>query len=369
MHELHKDKFVNLYANLMALVANSNEKGFFYKDVVKDDQTYRIFNYHIPRTKAWEQADALNCRGTMFNITDGNVVLTALPMPKFFNWQENQFSRVEESEIHKLYPKLDGSLMSSFMHKGELWIKSKTEMNKDLSVRAMYWLKERPFLYEQVKTFTQHKLTVDFEFTGPSNSHIVQYDEDKLTILMLRSQTGGDFVMGDELNKDMVKFYPNEWDTSWAVNTLAEGDDVSSVIHTIPNGDEGYVALTKDRQLVKVKSDWYTSQHLTLGDTSNNRLWSCVLAGSSDDAKALLIQKNLMTDDILQRLIALEEKYNRLLVEWDGLQKIMPQMMHLDKKSFVMQIKEQYPDWMPLAILMFENKPVDVDTYIAKKFS
>lgn len=366
---MKENKLVQLYNNLMQLVANSDEKGFFYKDICKDDQIYRVFNYHIPRTKAWDQADALNCRGTMFNITDGKAELVALPMPKFFNWKENKFSNVEESDIVKLYPKLDGSLMSSMLHKGELWIKSKTEINKELSEKAMNWLKARPCLFEHVLKFTQQGLTVDFEFVGPSNSHIVQYPDDKLTILMVRNQQDGSFVMGDELNLATQILKVAEWDTSWSVAPIAVDADVKDKLHTIPEGEEGYVALTKNRELVKIKSDWYTSQHLTLGDTSNKRLWQCVLAGSSDDAKALLIQKNMMTDEILQRFNALEAKYNQLLLDWDELQKVVKNALQLDKKTFVMQICEQYKDWMPLAILIYEGKPVDVDSYIAKRFS
>lgn len=76
----------NLYSNLMKLC--SERDLFFFKDHELDEMTYRVFSYHMGSYSDWVQPEALECRGVLFRINDGNsdvVELVSLPFPKFFN--------------------------------------------------------------------------------------------------------------------------------------------------------------------------------------------------------------------------------------------------------------------------------------------
>ncbi|CAF1557651.1 unnamed protein product, partial [Adineta ricciae] len=76
-----------LYDDLLALC--SKNLGFIFKDTECDSIKYRIFNYILCSYEQFSYPSALNCRGTMFDITDAeNVQLVCLPPEKFFNYEE-----------------------------------------------------------------------------------------------------------------------------------------------------------------------------------------------------------------------------------------------------------------------------------------
>lgn len=108
-----------LYDDLMALCAM--DETFYYKDLRYQSVAYRIFNYRLCSYATFQcQPVALNCRGTMFNVTNPkNVQLVSLPMEKFFNYNEG-FGRPQFHQNGRFgdkMEKMDGSLMSTFIHR------------------------------------------------------------------------------------------------------------------------------------------------------------------------------------------------------------------------------------------------------------
>jgi T4 RnlA family RNA ligase len=106
------------YHDLMQLC--SIDDTFYYKDVRLQSMTYRIFNYRLCTYAAFQsRAEALSCRGTMFNITNPkDIKLVSLPFEKFFNYEEG-FGRKQFHERGRLgdkMEKMDGSLISTFLH-------------------------------------------------------------------------------------------------------------------------------------------------------------------------------------------------------------------------------------------------------------
>lgn len=58
---------------------------------------------------------------------DNPTRIACRPPAKFFNYKENPFTEnIESSEVQYLFKKEDGSLISTFLDKGELFVKSKT---------------------------------------------------------------------------------------------------------------------------------------------------------------------------------------------------------------------------------------------------
>ena len=103
-----------LYHQLMALCESS--ESFHFKDFVVDNQTYRIFNYRLASWSEFQKPGAMNCRGTMYCVTDPNTpVLMSAPMEKFFNYEEGTVDHTL-SKMHTKMVKMDGSLISSYMH-------------------------------------------------------------------------------------------------------------------------------------------------------------------------------------------------------------------------------------------------------------
>jgi len=134
------DLMPQLYHDLISLCSQND--GFYYKDVELDSVKYRIFNYNLCSYEQFHKyPSALNCRGTMFNITDlENVRLVCLPPEKFFNYEEG-----DGNNIHLLgtfgvqMEKLDGSLISTYLHTTDqeiLKLKSKASLISSQAVEA-----------------------------------------------------------------------------------------------------------------------------------------------------------------------------------------------------------------------------------------
>ncbi|CAF0940798.1 unnamed protein product [Rotaria sp. Silwood1] len=132
-----------LYHNLTSLCSADN--GFYYKDVQLDSTKYRIFNYRLcSYTSFNSHPSALNCRGTMFNINDpDNVLLVSLPPEKFFNYEEgNDCEQHELGQLGDQMTKIDGSLISTFLHFNKnnqpiVRLKSKASLISSQSCEAM----------------------------------------------------------------------------------------------------------------------------------------------------------------------------------------------------------------------------------------
>jgi T4 RnlA family RNA ligase len=127
-----------LYENLISLC--SKNIGFYFKDIEFDSIKYRIFNYNLCSFDQFTKyPSALNCRGTMFNINDSEKIeLVCLTPEKFFNYEEGN-----GIEIHPLglfgvqMEKLDGSLISTYLHKEQVKLKSKASLTSSQALQAM----------------------------------------------------------------------------------------------------------------------------------------------------------------------------------------------------------------------------------------
>lgn len=131
-----------LYNELMSLC--SQDDTFYYKDIRLYSIAYRVFNYRLCSYATFQSRSvALNCRGTMFNITNPKKIqLVCLPFEKFFNYDEG-FGRKKYHERGRLgdkMVKMDGSLMSTFLHgttTKELRLKSKQSLTSKQVTEAM----------------------------------------------------------------------------------------------------------------------------------------------------------------------------------------------------------------------------------------
>ena len=134
---------------------------------------------------------ALYARGVMFEVQkteDGvrPIRLASLPMPKFFNLNENPFTMgLDLSEIDRIEVKSDGSLMSSYIHKGRLMLKSKGSLFSEQAIDAMLWLDrpENDRLRNLIKEKTEQGITVNLEWVAPWNRVVLSYREPRLIVL------------------------------------------------------------------------------------------------------------------------------------------------------------------------------------------
>lgn len=321
----------------MKLVEESkNEKRatFVFKDVpcvIDDNYTYRIFNYQLPKYSDFLKEGAMQCRGTMFRInqSDNSVELVSLPMDKFFGWGENpSTANIKPTDIKEAYVKEDGSLLSTYVTvNGKLGLKSKSEpVFAHCSVVNEYLNSKHQSFEADLLQATKDGLTIDLEFVSLDNRVILEYKEPALHILNVRDNSNGEYV--DFRSLDFLSKYP--YLKPYLVKTLNidEFKDLGNKNKFLTLPDiEGAVVRLNDGRLVKIKTEWYMSQHnyVNIQDFSKagEKLFIVVMNEATDELRSLLHYRNNSPNFRLKEKLDLIDKaetkildeYNKFLNE------------------------------------------------------
>lgn len=259
-------------------------------------KTFEIFHYHytMPYAEWNAKPESYECRGSVF--VDGKFV--SRPMAKFFNMGEDNCplttAYLHDNVIYAM-DKMDGSLISSVVLKNiegsnKDWIlKSFRSFESDVAIKATKFInrKENKRIRNFVSECAAKNWTVNFEYTAPDNQIVIEYPEEKLTILNVRDIETGEYVY--------IKDHPEEMDPYWVKDRT---DLILS--HTFDElvnmkGVEGWVLIFKDQTLWKFKTKWYLELHHTLDpilSNNNNALVRVILSGDVDDLRNLAAGSN-----------------------------------------------------------------------------
>lgn len=277
-----------LYYKLLDLVNNSEKKEFTYVDQKLDDKTYRIFTYRLASWSTFQDNPvALECRGIMYDISDeDDVILVCRPQQKFFNVSEGSVEH-NPHDLFYVYEKLDGSLISTFIHNGELRLKTKGSIKSKQCQMAMEWLDEpeNESLKRNLLELTQAGNTINLEWIGPDNRIVVGYDNNELVYLNERNIKTGIIswpVDGRLYNKiNRAREFPELWSDLW--------DDFENTKEQLYNETtgEGYVLVfgnPMDNYCIKLKNHKYCSIHRIRDSiVYPESLCELVIKGETDD--------------------------------------------------------------------------------------
>lgn len=280
---------LKLYNELIGLMIAND--AFYFKDQELDGVTYRVFSYRLASYSDFCLPSALECRGIMFRM-DGRhpEKLVCRPMEKFFNLNENPFTMdLELKDFSQIMLKMDGSLISTFLHRGELRLKSKTSLTSDHAINAMKFLDTRPALKAELEWIIRNAgFTVNMEYTSPEPNMriVIGYQEPQLTILNIRNNRTGEYIDKSELYLWCVD---HEINKNWVAR---ERPKISGqeFVESIPSmlDIEGYVIQLKSGQHIKIKTDWYRTLHHTKDSVNNpRRLFEAVLDEVTDDLREM----------------------------------------------------------------------------------
>lgn len=279
----------SLFDNLMNLCSDDSNTFFFVDTTSSMQSKFRIFSYYIASYSEWLKPDALECRGIMFELDDNNnpIRIAARPPKKFFNLFENPFTEdIKDDQVGLAFKKEDGSLISSFIDKGELFLKSKGSLFSQQVLDSQKWLydERRKPLLECLKWYAENGITINMEWVSPDNRVVLTYDEPRLIILNARNNITGEYIDLEDLVKDqtvnqyMVDNHPFE-----TINELIK--EVQEL-----KDQEGYVVYDSKgaEPVFKIKCPWYVHLHSVKSSVSSDKnLWEAVAEGVSDDIKAL----------------------------------------------------------------------------------
>lgn len=279
----------SLFDNLMNLCSDDSNTFFFVDTTSSMQSKFRIFSYYIASYSEWLKPDALECRGIMFELDDNNnpIRIAARPPKKFFNLFENPFTEdIKDDQVGLAFKKEDGSLISSFIDKGELFLKSKGSLFSQQVLDAQKWLydERRKPLLECLKWYAENGITINMEWVSPDNRVVLTYEEPRLIILNARHNITGEYIDFEDLVKDqtinqyIVDNHPFE-----TINELIK--EVQEL-----KDQEGYVVYNSKgaEPVFKIKCPWYVHLHSVKSSVSSDKnLWEAVAEGVSDDIKAL----------------------------------------------------------------------------------
>lgn len=301
-----------IYNNLVNL-CNNGEGNFFFKDHYTSLGNHmRVFSYHIAGLTSWMQPDALECRGIMFELINGEPFrIASRPMEKFFNLAERTAWNMTDCEyaglnkpvleydqIDRYEDKADGSLMSSYHfmdpednNRINVMLKSKTSLHSDQANAANRWLYAHTDLLDFIDDCEAVGYTVNLEYVAPTNQIVIAYAEESLKILNVRHRDTGEYYPNDELMRSPVfrKYAVDQF-------MFEEGTDVEARVKAMyeETGIEGYIIVFKDGSRVKVKTTAYCLLHKTKDSITNNKDLVCAVAqGTSDDLRQLFLDDPL----------------------------------------------------------------------------
>eukprot|EP00558_Chaetoceros_sp_UNC1202_P005653 CAMPEP_0197246650 /NCGR_PEP_ID=MMETSP1429-20130617/18778_1 /TAXON_ID=49237 /ORGANISM="Chaetoceros sp., Strain UNC1202" /LENGTH=390 /DNA_ID=CAMNT_0042707367 /DNA_START=20 /DNA_END=1192 /DNA_ORIENTATION=+ len=371
-----------LYDDLMQLVKSSKKMTFYFVDREADGVQYRIFNYRLASSYSqFLQPGALECRGVMFEMDAGNkdnaartakpIRLAALPMPKFFNLNENPLTRnLDLSKTEDIMLKADGSLISTYIHihdnddgepMHELCLKSKASVDSVQCKGAMEWLAqdENSSFREELFNLTSQGTTVNLEWCAPQNRVVLEYTKPTLSVLNMRDMVNGDFVkkpssQHPEISNRFIEHVKTE-DPVQFINTIKD-----------QKGIEGYVVRLDDGQLVKIKTTWYLHLHHCKGKlNSNPQVFDAVVDECTDDLKSLFQHDAtaLRKIELFEEFVAGE--YNRVV---NTVEDFFERNKHLDVKRYVTLGKKNLAsEYFHLAMLKFRGHEFCYKSFVKKQ--
>lgn len=359
------NKQIELFNQLVELT-KTNEA--FYKQEFKlDDSIYWIFNYRLATYTDFLAPGALWCRGTMFEVTpEGDFVrLASLPMPKFWNLNETPHTmNLDLDQIDWIEVKSDGSLMSTYIHNGELRLKSKGSLFSEQAIDAMKWLNqhENSELKKNLKSATVHGNTVNLEWVAPWNKICVNYSEPNLIVL---NSMDNESINWNEQKFTWIHF------SNWMNLNVDTGDlSQKEFIESVPgmmDDIEGFVAVMQNGQRFKIKTMRYLHLHALRSDLTNpRRLFECVLDEVTDDLRSMFA-----TDQVAMDLIEETEKkvahlYNHMV---KTVEEKYEENKHLDRKDFAIKMQGEVEQmYFGLIMNLYIGRKNDYKEFMKKRY-
>ncbi len=348
-----------MWNDLMTLVAES--EAFYYADQQQGDHWFRIFNYRLASYTEFMRPNGTECRGHMFRITEEGhgaqpLALVTLPMEKFWNLNENPATMdLDLSTVTNIWHKLDGSLISTYVVGGQLYLKSKGSLSSGQALDAMAWLDDHPEYRDKVDALARIGYTINFEWTSPDNRIVIGYEDHALRVLNIRDNVDGTYIEMEDVHQIFGEWAVEEVDVDQTFITMQE------FVESIPDMQsiEGYVLLLESGQRVKIKTMWYLALHHTKDNiNSPRRLFEAVLEEATDDMRTLFHDDPLALRTIQEMEDFVAERYNHMV---DMVERFYERNKGLDRKEYAILGQQEFAGTFYFSLVM--NK------YIGRDFS
>ena len=360
----------NIMFNELNELVKTNE-AFYKQEFVLDSHIYWIYNYRLASYTDFLAPSALEARGIMFEVdSNGNYIrLACWPLRKFHNYKECPFTMdLDLSEVDYILEKMDGSLISSFVHNDEVRLKSKGSLFSEQCIEATKLLDSVKYimLNSLVKQFTKLNYTVNLEYCARSDHPhriVIAYDESSLTVLNMRNNDTGEYVPYQTLNKIFGEYtVKNYTDEARKVGIEKFIDDSINVV-----GFEGYVVRLPNGIMFKLKGSAYSHAHkLKSNITSSDRnLYEAVLSGASDDLRSLFSNDIHIVNKITEMEDHVFKNYNHICTIVEN---FYNKNKTLSRKDFAILGKTVMGQYFNLIMMLYIGKEIDIKGFMMKNY-
>lgn len=361
------------YDLLIQLTETDSE--FFYAEQTSDNKVYHIFNYRLASYESFmnpKVADsyiALSARGIMFDVTDKeNIKIVSRPMNKFFNIEQGEVDR-SNMKLVGYMDKLDGSLISTYLHNGELKLKTKGSIKSEQAIAAMEWL-DLPENSE-MKNFlkfhaSENNLTVNMEWTAPDNQIVLFYPEASLRILNMVNNENGKILAAENIDKENL-VNKDIFVKSHKIPNMS----LDNIIESIRNeqGNEGYILEFSDSEgnshLVKVKNIWYVNLHQIKSNLNTTaKIIETIIDETSDDVRVLFAEDKHFLDNITRLENIVSPRISKIEAD---IEKFYSDNKELSRKDYAIKAQAELQPHMSLAMNLYIGKETNYKEFFKKQ--
>ena len=309
--------------------------------VIKDKGWYTVIDYMYMSDKLFHHPIERECRGIKFCSKTGRVL--ARPYHKFHNLGERESfatDKVDLRQPHYVLDKLDGSMVHTCA--SELGIYLMTRMgHTEVAQQAEKFLEANQIKYANLfNSLGVDDYTYIFEYVGPSNKIVLNYEKEDLILTGIRHNNNGTYLFYDELAKlakafgitlvESVAFTSDDEEVK-----IKESSQLSAVIKSW-EGKEGVVIRFDTGEMVKIKAEEYCRKH-------NSK----ELASSFKGLVGLIVNDTL--DDVIPQLeepqLTKVKEYAKDLqkyieVDTASIFEVVNNNRHISQKEFALQVQD-----------------------------
>ena len=316
------------------------------------------------------EAVKINGKLNYDNIVMGETIILSFPMRRFFNYGQSSAVNINWSDPNlAILEKLDGSCIFLYYdHFIKKWcVATRSVPEADLlmdngifTFRTLFEKAVKDTLgvnIEQLFAELNEEFTYSFELTTPYNRIVVNYPNNRITLLAARSlKTLNEVDPNTVIFKSGVPIVQAHTYTS--INELV--DWVSSLN---PTEHEGVVVRDRNFNRIKIKNAAYVAAS-KLRDSLSTSPKNClelILLGKDDDASSLL------PEDIRNNLFIIKENFVSWLYNQEQLAKTIiaeAASISSDKKTFALTVQKHKPSIQAALFSIYDGKSNSVKNFI-----
>jgi RNA ligase len=312
-----------------------NCPNFYFVEKEHQGVKFKIYSYRFADYKDFKyNKTARELRGLAFNLETGEPIWS---IHKFFNINENEDNLLEDvlDKDINVYEKADGSLITAFFYKAQLFVKSKTSFDTMQANNAKDFILRNDNYFDFIlRMQIDFNLQCFFEYVGPINQIVLNYDRENLILTQVRDRKTGEYI---DLEK--VKVIANKYGIETAKTYKISKEELLNVLNW--KDVEGVVIQETNNPYNKwkLKTNWYLERHNLIGDSGTlpiHKIIKLIIDNKIDDVLSLLTPVSMKYTIIAEIQYLLQEYYNITL---EDMEQILNKSKEMTRKEFAIIFK------------------------------